>query len=63
MSTVPEVIVARHMGIPCFAVSVITDLGVEGRIVEVSHQDVIIAANSAEKKMTLLFKKMLEQEE
>lgn len=60
MSTVPEVIVARHMGIPCFAVSVITDLGVEGRIVEVSHHDVILAANSAEKKMSLLFKKMLE---
>ena len=28
MSTAPEVIVARHMGIPCFAISVITDIGV-----------------------------------
>ena len=32
MSTVPEVIVARHMDIPCFAISVITDLGVKGKI-------------------------------
>ena len=28
MSTVPEVIAARHMSIPCFGFSVITDLGV-----------------------------------
>ena len=40
MSTVPEVIAARHMGIPCFGVSVITDLGVPGKIVEVTHEDV-----------------------
>ena len=35
MSTVPEVIVARHMDIPCFAVSIITDLGVPGKIKKV----------------------------
>ena len=37
MSTVPEVIVANHCGINVFGISVITDLGVEGKIVEVSH--------------------------
>jgi purine-nucleoside phosphorylase len=59
MSTVPEVIAARHMSLPCFAVSVITDLGVEGKIVEVSHEEVIKAAGLAEQKMMLLFKEML----
>lgn len=59
MSTVPEVITARHMGIPCFAVSVITDIGVEGRIVEVTHEDVIEAASKAEVKMTAIFKALL----
>jgi purine-nucleoside phosphorylase len=59
MSTVPEVIAARHMSMPCFAVSVITDLGVEGKIVEVSHEEVIKAAGLAEQKMMLLFKEML----
>ena len=38
MSTVPEVIVANHCGIKVFGISVITDLGVEGKIVEVTHE-------------------------
>lgn len=59
MSTVPEVIAARHMNVPCFAVSVITDIGVEGRIVEVTHEDVIAAASKAEVKMTAIFKALL----
>jgi purine-nucleoside phosphorylase len=63
MSTVPEVIVARHMDIPCFAVSVITDLGVEGMIVEISHQEVIEAAKAAEPKMTLVIKELIESVE
>ena len=44
MSTVPEVIVANHCGIKVFGISVITDLGVEGKIVEVSHEEVQKAA-------------------
>ncbi len=61
MSTVPEVIVARHMGIPCFAISIITDLGVPDKIVEVSHEDVIKVATAAEKKMTQIMKKLIKQ--
>jgi purine-nucleoside phosphorylase len=59
MSTVPEVIVARHMSIPCFAISIITDLGVPGKIVEVSHKEVIKVASEAEKRMTLLMKELI----
>src|ERR1041385_4490393 len=61
MSTVPEVITARHMSIPCFAISVITDLGVPGKIVEVTHADVQKAAEISEKKMTRLMKEMISQ--
>lgn len=59
MSTVPEVIVARHMNLPVFAVSIITDLGVEGNIVEVSHEEVIKAANAAEPKMTKIISELI----
>lgn len=59
MSTVPEVIVARHMGLKCFAVSVISDLGVPGKIEEISHDIVLKAAEKAEGKMTRLLKLML----
>jgi purine-nucleoside phosphorylase len=59
MSTVPEVIAARHMGLPCFAISIITDLGVKGKIVKVTHQDVQEVANIAEPKMTLIMKQLV----
>lgn len=59
MSTVPEVIVARHMEIPCFAVSIITDLGVEGKIKKVSVQDVIEVASRQEPKMTKIIKELI----
>jgi len=61
MSTIPEAIVARHMSLPVFAVSVISDLGVEGKIVEISHDDVIDAASMVEPKMTLVIKEMIEK--
>lgn len=51
MSTVPEVIVARHAGIEVFGVSVITDLGVEGIVEKVSHEEVQKAAQGAQPKM------------
>jgi len=61
MSTVPEVIVAHQMGMPCFAVSIITDLGVPGKIVEVSVEDVQNAAAKSGPRMILLMEKMIEQ--
>jgi purine-nucleoside phosphorylase len=59
MSTVPEVIVARHMEIPCFAISIITDLGVKGKIQKVSLQDVIEVASRQEPKMTIIMKELI----
>jgi len=61
MSTVPEVIVARHLNIPCMAISIITDLGVAGKIVEISHQEVQEVAKKAEPIMTLIIKELLDQ--
>lgn len=59
MSTVPEVIVARHMELPTFAISIITDLGVPGKIKKVSLQDVIDVASRQEPKMTLILKELI----
>ena len=60
MSTIPEVIVACQMGLRCFAVSVITDLGIEGRISKVTLEEVIEAAVKAAPKMTVIMEKMIE---
>jgi purine-nucleoside phosphorylase len=54
MSTVPEVIAARHMGMECFAFSIITDLGVPGKIVKVTHEDVQAAAAKSEPVMSAI---------
>ncbi len=59
MSTVPEVIVARHCGIRVFGVSIITDLGVEGKIVEVSHEEVQQAADAVQPLMAEIMREML----
>lgn len=59
MSTVPEVIVAHHCGIRVFGISVITDLGVEGQIVEVSHEEVQEAADRAQPLMTEIMREMI----
>jgi purine-nucleoside phosphorylase len=59
MSTVPEVITARHMGLKCFAVSIISDLGVPGKIVEISHKHVIDAASAVEPLMTRIIKDLV----
>jgi purine-nucleoside phosphorylase len=59
MSTVPEVIAARHMRIPCFAMSVITDLGVPGKIEVTTHEMVQRVAEVAEPKLTLIMKELI----
>lgn len=59
MSTVPEVIVAVHGGMSVFGVSIVTDLGVEGKVFNVSHQEVQQVANQQEPKMSLLVKELI----
>jgi len=59
MSTVPEVIVARHMGMKVFGISIITDSGVPGEIVEISHEEVQEVAMKAEPKMSLIIKELI----
>ncbi len=59
MSTIPEVITARHLGIQCFGLSVITDLGVEGKIVEVTHEEVLQIAEKHAPKLTTLVSRLI----
>ncbi len=59
MSTVPEVIVARHMDMKVFGISIITDSGVPGEIVEISHEEVQEVAMKSEPKMTLILKNLI----
>jgi purine-nucleoside phosphorylase len=51
MSTVPEVIVARHGGMRVFAISVITDIGISDEPIKITHEEVLEAANAAAPKM------------
>lgn len=59
MSTVPEVIVANHAGMKCFGMSIITDLGVPGKIVEVTHEEVQEIGNKVQPLMTLIMKELV----
>jgi purine-nucleoside phosphorylase len=59
MSTVPEVIVAKHMNMNCFGVSVISDMGNEESITSVNHQEVLAAVKIAEPVMRLLVKELI----
>jgi purine-nucleoside phosphorylase len=61
MSTVPEVIVARHMNMECFGISVITDMGDEDNIEEVNHEEVLQAAQKAEPHVRNLIKNLIIQ--
>ena len=59
MSTVQEVIVANHMGLPVFAMSVITDIGIRDEENTITHDDVLHAAKDAEPRVTTLFRKLI----
>ena len=59
MSTVPEVIVARHGDMEVFGISVITDLGVEGIVERASHEEVQKAAAAAQPIMAMLVQEMI----
>jgi len=59
MSTVQEVIVANHMGIPTFAMSVITDIGIREEENRITHEDVLHAAKDAEPRLTTIFSKLI----
>ena len=61
MSTVQEVIVARHAGLQVFAMSVITDIGIREDLNIITHQEVLQAAREAEPKLTRIFAEMVKQ--
>lgn len=59
MSTVPEVIVANQMGIPVFAISVITDEGFPETLKPVKLEDIVAVAQAAEPKLSLVLKELI----
>jgi purine-nucleoside phosphorylase len=59
MSTVQEVIAARHAGLAVFAVSVITDLGIREEENIITHEEVLQAAREAEPKLAALFRELI----
>lgn len=61
MSTVQEVIAAVHMGLPVFAMSVITDIGIRDEENTITHDEVLQAAKDAEPKLTYIFAALIEQ--
>lgn len=61
MSTVQEVVAAVHLGLPVFAMSVITDVGIREEENTITHEEVLKAAKDAEPKLTLIFKQLIAQ--
>jgi purine-nucleoside phosphorylase len=60
MSTVPEVLVANHMGLACCAISVLTDNCDPDNLEPVNIEDIIKTAQKAEKKLTELYLALIE---
>lgn len=61
MSTVPEIIVAKHQGIDCFGISIITDVGGPEIAFSVSHEEVLQAANKAMPNVIKLVKGLVRE--
>ena len=61
MSPVQEVIAAVHMGLPVFALSVITDIGIRDEENTITHDEVLQAAKDAEPKLTYIFAALIAQ--
>jgi purine-nucleoside phosphorylase len=61
MSTVPEVIVAKHSGMRVFGISIITDLGIEGHTEKVSHEEVLNVAQGKEPELSKLIVELITQ--
>ena len=61
MSTVQEVIIAVHMGLPVVAISIITDLGIREEDNIITHQEVLEAAAAAEPKLSAIFKQLVKE--
>jgi purine-nucleoside phosphorylase len=59
MSTVQECIVANHMGLPVFAMSVITDIGIRDDSNKITHEEVLEAAKAAEPHFAAVFREMV----
>lgn len=59
MSTVQEVIAAVHLGLPVFAMSVITDIGIREEENTITHEEVLQAAKEAGPKLTLIFRQLI----
>lgn len=61
MSTVPEIIVARHMGMECFGMSVITNSTASPELIQTSHTEVQGIGHTAQPRMTALFREIIER--
>ncbi|MBS1575743.1 MAG: purine-nucleoside phosphorylase [Bacteroidetes bacterium] len=59
MSTVQECIAANHMGLPVFAMSVITDLGIREEENKITHEEVLQAAKEAEPHFATIFRELI----
>jgi purine-nucleoside phosphorylase len=61
MSTVQEVVAARHMGMDVVALSVITDLGIREEENLITHEEVLKEAADAEPRVTAIFKELVHE--